>query len=271
MALVNPICDFICCSDVRSKAFQAVEQFLQIVKQYHEKTNAGDNSEPTSSGNSSVPGNASILGWAMSSLSIKGKPSEHTPHLSASSSAPNISAVVNASSVVSDAPSLTMVRASSTADIVDQPAPVSPTSTEGWGELENGISVYDQENEKDGWDDFMPLEDPKTSPALASIQAAQKRPVTQTKPQVSNMRAKSTTDLRKSEDEDSWGLTSGPPPKAKKPSDDDDPWAAIAAPLPTTRAKPLGAGGRGRGRGSKPALPKLGAQRINRTSSSTGI
>jgi SCY1-like protein 1 len=46
--------------------------------------------------------------------------------------------------------------------------------------------------------------------------------------------------------------------------DDDDPWAAIAAPPPTTRAKPLVAGG---GRG-KPPAPKLGAQRINRTSSS---
>ncbi|KAI3757773.1 hypothetical protein L6452_05316 [Arctium lappa] len=233
-------------------------------------TNAGDNGDPTSSGNSSLPGNASILGWAMSSLSIKGKPSEHTLHLSASSSAPNISAVINASSVASDAPSLTMVRASSTADIVDQPAPASPTSTEGWGELENGIND-DQENDKDGWDDFMSLEDPKPSPALASIQAAQKRPVPQTKPQVSNMRAKSATDLRKNEDEELWGLISAPPPKAvasKKPSDDDDPWAAIAAPPPTTRAKPLGVGGRGRG--SKPSLPKLGAQRINRTSS-TGM
>ncbi|KAA8539701.1 hypothetical protein F0562_026393 [Nyssa sinensis] len=47
-------------------------------------------------------------------------------------------------------------------------------------------------------------------------------------------------------------------------SDDDDPWAAIAAPAPTTRAKPLSAG---RGRGAKPTASKLGAQRINRTSS----
>ena len=33
----DAVYDFMCCSDVRSKAFQAVEQFLQIMKQYHEK------------------------------------------------------------------------------------------------------------------------------------------------------------------------------------------------------------------------------------------
>lgn len=75
-------------------------------------------------------------------------------------------------------------------------------------------------------------------------------------------------------DKDLWGSIAAPAPKVgTKPLnantsaslDNDDPWAAIAAPLPTTRAKPLSAG---RGRGSKPATaPKLGAQRINRASS----
>ncbi|KAJ0695115.1 putative protein kinase domain, armadillo-like helical [Helianthus annuus] len=259
-------------SDVRSKAFQAVEQFLQIVKQFHEKTNAGDSTELSSSGISSLPDNGSILGWAMSSLSIKGKPTEHTPHLSASSSAPNISAVPNASSAVADVQSTGLVRASSTADMADQPAPESPTSTatDGWSELDNGIIAEDHANDKDGWDDFLPLEEESNpSPALASIQAAQKRPVAQTKPQVSNMRPKATTHSSKNEDEDLWGSIAAPPPKVKPSAtaiDDDDPWAAIAAPPPTTRAKPLAAG---RARGSKPAAaPKLGAQRINRTSSS---
>lgn len=80
--------------------------------------------------------------------------------------------------------------------------------------------------------------------------------------------------VTKDEDDDLWGSIAAPPPKtASKPLnvktagavDDDDPWAAIAAPPPTTKAKPLSAG---RGRGAKPAAPKLGAQRINRTSSS---
>lgn len=66
-------------------------------------------------------------------------------------------------------------------DIADQAVPVSPTSTDGWGELENGIHE-EHESEKDGWDDIEPLEDPKPSPALANIQAAQKRPVSESKP-----------------------------------------------------------------------------------------
>ena len=75
------------------------------------------------------------------------------------------------------------------------------------------------------------------------------------------------------DDDDPWASIAAPVPKTSfkppstKSSDavgDDDPWAAIAAPPPTTRAKPLSAG---RGRGSKPAAPRLGAQRINRTSS----
>lgn len=87
----------------------------------------------------------------------------------------------------------------------------------------------------------------------------------------SSLRPKSTPKLG-NEDDDLWGSIAAPAPKTSKPlnlkssaTDDDDPWAAIAAPAPTTRAKPLSAG---RGRGAKPAAPKLGAQRINRTSSS---
>ncbi|KAI7749305.1 hypothetical protein M8C21_023640 [Ambrosia artemisiifolia] len=258
-------------SDVRSKAFQAVEQFLQIVKQYHEKTYVGDGTEATDSGNTSLPGNASILGWAMSSLTMKGKPSEQAAHAPPKSTSPLVSAVSNASSVVSDIQSTTPV---STAyqEMDDQPAPASPTSTDGWGELENGIHE-DHESEKDGWDDMLPLEDEKPSPALANIQAAQKRPVIQAKQQVSIPRPKSTSNVGKDADDDLWGSIAAPPPKVgAKPLnantsatlDDDDPWAAIAAPPPTTKAKPLSAG---RGRGSKPTGLKLGAQRINRTSS----
>lgn len=84
------------------------------------------------------------------------------------------------------------------------------------------------------------------------------------------------TALTHKDDDDPWGSIAAAAPKtSSKPlnvkpatsSDDDDPWAAIAAPPPTTRAKPLAAG---RGRGAKPAAPRLGAQRINRTSS-TGM
>ncbi|KAF4350249.1 hypothetical protein G4B88_020462 [Cannabis sativa] len=259
-------------SDVRSKAFQAVDQFMQIVKQYNEKINSGDTSGAASVGLSSIPGNASLLGWAMSSLTLKGKPSDQTSHAPANTStAPLSSSTSNASS---DNPSTALAHVSSSTDLAEQPQPESPTSTDGWGEIENGISE-EHESDKDGWDDIEPLEEPKPAPALASIQAAQKRPVvptSQPKQAATSLRPKNTA-TAKSEDDDLWGSIAAPAPRTASKSlnlkasaivDDDDPWAAIAAPAPTTKAKPLSLG---RGRGAKPAAPKLGAQRINRTSS----
>jgi len=74
-----------------------------------------------------------------------------------------------------DAPSTAPVRVSSTPDFAEHLVPTSPTSTDGWGELENGLG----ENDKDGWDDLEPLEEIKPTPALVNIQAAQRRPVSQ--------------------------------------------------------------------------------------------
>lgn len=74
------------------------------------------------------------------------------------------------------------INVSSPTDFSDQAVPASPTSTDGWGELENGIHE-EHESDKDGWDDIEPLEEPKPPSALANIQAAQKRPVSQPKPQ----------------------------------------------------------------------------------------
>lgn len=261
-------------SDVRSKAFQAVDQFLQIVKQYHEKTNTGDATGASSVGISSMPGNASLLGWAMSSLTLKGKPSEQAPVASANSITPLTSTTSSTSSVMENAINAPLRHVSLGTDFADQPAgpaPPSPTSTDGWGEIENGLHE-DHDSDKDGWDDIEPLEEPKPSPVLANIQAAQKRPVSQPRPTATSLRPKSTGKVPKEEDDDLWGSIAAPAPRTSskplnvKPAaalDDDDPWAAIAAPPPTTKAKPLAAG---RGRGAKPVVPKLGAQRINRTS-----
>lgn len=259
-------------SDVRSKAFEAVDQFLQIVRQYNEK----GGSEDANTAAIGVPGNSSLLGWAMSNLTLKGKASEQAPVASAGSGASLPSANSDASSGASAMP--TPVRTSSSADLVDQPVPASPTSTDGWGELDNGIDQHD--TDKEGWDDIEPLEELRLPPALTNIQAAQKRPVSQPKAaaaqpksSVTSSQAKSTARIPKDDADDLWGSIAAPPPRTtskalnlgtSKPLDDDDPWAAIAAPPPTTRAKPLSAG---RGRGAKPAAPKLGAQRINRTSS----
>ncbi|KAM1064735.1 hypothetical protein ACFX15_019824 [Malus domestica] len=259
-------------NDVRSKAFQAVDQFLQIVKQSYEKTDSGDTAGV---GISSLPGNASLLGWAMSSLTLKGKPSEQAPLAPVNTSASLTKTTSNASSVV-DTPSTAPAHISSTTDFGDQRIPDSPTSTDGWGELENGTHE-ENESDKDGWDDVEPLEEPKPSPVLASIQAAQKRPVSQPAlqpKQATSLRPKNTAKAIKNEDDDLWGSIAAPAPrtvskplnvKASAAVDDDDPWAAIAAPPPSTKAKPLSVA---KGRGAKPAAPKLGAQRINRTSSS---
>lgn len=67
--------------------------------------------------------------------------------------------------------------------ITDLGGPASPTSTDGWGEIENGMRE-EFESDKDGWDDVEPLEESKPFPALVNIQAAQKRPpVSHLKPQ----------------------------------------------------------------------------------------
>ncbi|KAF5475408.1 hypothetical protein F2P56_007214 [Juglans regia] len=255
-------------SDVRSKAFQAVDQFLQILKQYQEKENSGDTTG-AAGGMSSIPANASLLGWAMSSLTLKGKPSEQA---SATLSVPLTSTSSNASSVM-DTPSTAPVHEHSTSDFADQPVPESPTSTDGWGELENGIDEAN-EADKNGWDDIEPLEELKPSPALANIQAAQKRPVSQPAlqpKQVASTQPKITAKVTKHDDDDLWDSIAAPAPRtASKPLNvkragtggDDDLWNAIAAPAPVTRAQPLAAG---RGR-AKPASQSLGAQRKNRTS-----
>ncbi|TYH68157.1 hypothetical protein ES332_D06G238900v1 [Gossypium tomentosum] len=261
-------------SDVRSKVFQAVDQFMQILKQSNEKSNAGDTAHAGSLGLASMPGNAGLLEWAMSSLTLKGKPSDQAP-IAASNSVRPVTTTTAASSGLIETPSMAPVRVSSSSDFADAPAPPSPTSTDGWGEIENGIHE-EQYSDKDGWDDIEPLEEPKPSSVLANIQAAQKRPVSQPKPQATSLRSKSTVKAvaTKDEDDDLWGSIAVPTPKIASKSlkvktsgavEDDDPWAAIAAPPPTTKVKPLSAG---RGRGTKAAAPKLGAQRINRTSSS---
>uniref|UniRef100_A0A0V0HTD0 Putative ovule protein n=2 Tax=Solanum chacoense TaxID=4108 RepID=A0A0V0HTD0_SOLCH len=251
-------------------------------------------------GTSSIPGNAGLLGWAMSSLTLKGgKTSEQNPNAPAISSVPLASAVSDASSnhVVADSASIKPVHISSGADVADHPIPVSPASSDGWGELESGIHEG-HDSDKDGWDDINPQE-PKPSPSLANIQAAQRRPVSQPKPQGTGLRGKTTPKMSNDNDEDLWGSVAVPAPRAtSQPSnsranktvddddpwaaiaapapsskplnvkrsgavDDNDPWAAIAAPVPTSSARPS----IGRGRGTKPAAPKLGAQRGNRTSS----
>ncbi|KAJ4795995.1 N-terminal kinase-like protein [Rhynchospora pubera] len=289
-------------SDVRTKAFQALDQFLSIARQNHEKLTTGVESNVGNSTGVQPNANSSLLSWAMSSLTQKGKASDHAPIVNANSS--TVSSATSNSSLVTDVQSTAPVRTASMSSF-EQVAPPSPTrSADGWGDAEDG-SVPDLGDEDGGWDDVDPFEEPKPT-SLTNIQAAQKRPVSQPKqPAVNSSRAppatKSTIEAEDDpwgsvtapvpkpamktlnpkpassssarNDDDLWGSIAAPAPKSTvkplKPAtvnDDSDPWAAIAAPPPTTRAKPLSS--LGRGRGTKQSQPKLGAQRIDRTSSS---
>ncbi|PKA51129.1 hypothetical protein AXF42_Ash010569 [Apostasia shenzhenica] len=291
--------------DVRTKAFQAVDQFLQIAKQNHEKENTGD----TSGGDSILPSmaaNTGLLGWAMSSLTQKGKAAEHASLASVNAS-PSLVSTQSKSSAVMETQETGLAHSPSISSDLDQPIPSSPTSTDGWGELENGTLHDDRNNDQEGWDDMEPLEELNPS-QLASIQAAQKRPMAPPKQQASHsshpnnstkasnasLSAPNTDDddlwgsiaapaprttskplnvkpTTYHKDDDLWDSITAPPPKTiSKPSKpvtpaDDDPWASIAAAPPTTKAKPLSMG---RGRGTKQTAVRLGAQRIDRTSSS---
>ncbi|KAI3879287.1 hypothetical protein MKX03_024262 [Papaver bracteatum] len=245
-----------------------------------EQINSGDTTGTSGMGMSA--GNAGLLGWAMSSLTIKGKADQAT--VASAESANQVSTA--ASSSVVDPPHGMPAYPTFTTDPADTPIPPSPTSIDGWAEIENGIFEEQGNDEKDKWDDIEPPEEPKPA-AFASIQAAKKRPIVQPKLQVKDVKLKSPVRVAKDEDEDEdlWGSIAAPAPRStastsssmqasssssnmrasSSKADNDDPWEAIAAPEPTTSAKPLSLG---RGRGAKPAAPKLGAQRINRTSSS---
>uniref|UniRef100_A0A0A9DUU6 Pco102994b n=1 Tax=Arundo donax TaxID=35708 RepID=A0A0A9DUU6_ARUDO len=290
-------------SDVRTKAFQATDQFLQIAKEHHEKLNMGDNTAAESAGIQLKPGNSGLLGWAMSSLTQKGKPSDHGPVSTANASNSQVSA---SSAATPDAQSTTVTCAPSTSSSFDQAAPASArSSVDGWGELEDDNNRHEENgSDKEGWDDVDPFED-KPSPALLSnIQAAQKRPVVQPKQAVADPSKSHPLKAPKSEDDPLWGPIAAAPPKSVSKSSDiklstshndddglwgpiaapqpkssgkplkpaaansDDLWGAIAAAPPATKARPLASSDRGRG--TKPAQPKLGAQRIGRTSS-TGM
>ncbi|XP_051143446.1 uncharacterized protein LOC127259878 isoform X2 [Andrographis paniculata] len=264
-------------SDVRSKAFQAVEQFLQLVRHYNDKTTTGYATDVANTGFSSIPGNTSLLGWAMSSLTLKGKHSEQSNVTSSSTSEPPASSIY-ASTVDSTDTTLAHVNSrTDLADLRDHPAPPSPSSTDGWGDLDNGIHG-ELESDKDGWDDMEPLEEAATPAALANIQAAQKRPVSTPKPQdpfpksISRPSSAKSSQAVDDDDDDPWGAVAAPARKSSSKSlnlkssgaADDDLWASIAAPPPTTTGHRPVLGGRGRG--TKSAAPRLGAQRINRTS-----
>ncbi|MCO5581933.1 hypothetical protein L7F22_035822 [Adiantum nelumboides] len=268
-------------SDVRSKAFEATEHFLNLVKQGFAKVETGgEASTSLSSGNAA---GTSILGWAMSSLTIKGKVSDQGVGSITSSSTvvanstPQNTVSVSAHETRVSQTAANTVSNSHTSSLVSQPS----VSDNGWGDMDGAAAAVEDDDDKDGWDDMESFESPAPS-ALSRIQAAQQRPV-------QAQRVSSTNSLSSAEDEGFFAK-----PAADAPDHDDDPWAAIAAPPPSSAAKPLnlsasrGVGATSRvrqaqhvsldsvlgkksdsasaqGRGRSTPM-KLGVQRINRSS-----
>ncbi|EPS74262.1 hypothetical protein M569_00492, partial [Genlisea aurea] len=300
-------------SDVRSKAFQAVEQFLQLLKQYNDKASTGDVGTGATGTliSSSLPGNAGLLGWAMSSLSLKSKQVEQSSSntLNSSTISPLPSSGAGGAAVNDLAPVRVDSRSDFSADFADSSnhQPPSPTSTDGWGEVDNSIRGEEDDDDKDGWDDVEPLETAAQPAVLATIQAAQRRPVPVSKPPaVQNSRSRSAiraSNDDEEEDDSSWGSAAETGSNKKKVSsssnskkinrvaEETDPWrGAIAVPKPSSK-DPMKTGGgdddlwasiaapaptttgskssfAGRGRGTRTATaPKLGASRINKSSS----
>ncbi|CAO1946403.1 unnamed protein product [Urochloa humidicola] len=288
-------------SDVRTKAFQATDQFLQIARQHHQKLTTGDTMVAESTGVQLNTGNSGLLGWAMSSITQKGKPSDHGSISTANASNSQVSAT---SAATPGTQASTAGYAPSTSSSLDKAAPASArSSVDGWGELEDDNINDENGSDKEGWDDVDPFDDKASPSLLSNIQAAQKRPVVQPKQAVANSAKSHQLKVPKSEDDPLWGPIAAAPPKSASKSADirpstshndeddlwgsiaapapkssgkplkaaaansDDLWGAIAAPPPSTKARPLASSGRGR---AKPAQPKLGAQRIGRTSS-TGM
>ncbi|KAF3556781.1 hypothetical protein F2Q69_00010375 [Brassica cretica] len=158
-------------SEVRSKAFQAVEQFLEILKQNYEKTNSGETGG--TGGASAIPETAGLIGWAMSSLTLKGKPLDQASHASSSSAPSLASAALNATSTGAKCH-----HTRSNSDFTDQQM-VGETLRMTLAKVmiatkTVGISILSMNQ--------------KPAPALSNIQAAQKRPVSQpSRPPVTNL------------------------------------------------------------------------------------
>ncbi|KAL6525393.1 hypothetical protein OROHE_015700 [Orobanche hederae] len=283
-------------SDVQLKAFQAVEYFLQLVKQYHEKTGDREASDSRGTGMSLIPGSASFIGRAVNSLTLKGKPLQQNTHASPAPLTSTATCNYSSGNGWCDATPIHVNATANLSNSTDHPPRVFPASTDGLGEAENGIHK-EQDSERDGWDDIEPLR-AKSLPVPANVEAVPKQPVSKPKPQVPISRLKSTFGTSKDEDGDLWDSVpdsvqktiskrttakaswvvgeddprvavaiQGPSPSNKssnqKSSGDDDLWASIAAPPPTTGSKTASVV---RGRGTKTVAPKLGASRINRIS-----
>uniref|UniRef100_A0A7I4DA95 Protein kinase domain-containing protein n=1 Tax=Physcomitrium patens TaxID=3218 RepID=A0A7I4DA95_PHYPA len=161
-------------SDVRTRAFQATEQFVQSLKDYYSKLQSGD---PTAvaapAANVASAGSLGLLGWAVGSLASK----KSNDLSSAPAEITSGSTIMTASASQTAAPPSIATHTSAQPRFhVDEPATASPTSNDGWGDAQDQAFGNDDEDEKDGWGDMdLPAE---PALALSRIRAAQQKPVT---------------------------------------------------------------------------------------------
>ncbi|CAM6105787.1 unnamed protein product [Calypogeia fissa] len=253
-------------SDVRTKAFEATEDFLQSIKQHLAKVNAGGADTVNADVATATSG---LLGWAVSSLTNKTKTSENAPHslIQASDTVSYEQFKTSAASIAEKPPA--PVSTYSTPNEPEIPAVGSPKS-DGWGDIDDNGNANGDDDDADGWGDMGLAEEP----ALARLQAAQQRPVTVTRTQITTTTAHVKSSVNTVRPAVVLSKAVIDTPKL----DDDDPWAAIAAPAPSSSARPLGSAssatsGRGSSLGSRPRQAQhvsLGGQHVTLESSGLG-
>ncbi|XP_024515557.1 N-terminal kinase-like protein isoform X1 [Selaginella moellendorffii] len=245
-------------SDVRTKAFEATETFLQLVRKHHNKQ-LEDGVSPSDNASILPVATSGLLGWAVSSLKTKAPdlPSQTSGTLSTVSSEPIAATAAAAPSVEHHQPAR------------------QPSTSLSEDFFDSVADDQRADDERDGWDDMEDSAAATATPSLSRIQAAQQRPIASA-PLPSHANTNGPEQI-------TTGATVARQASKTQVSDDEDPWAEIAAPPPSTKPRAvvstqsrvrqgqhvslgaMGLGGAGRGRGRSSAAPmKLGAQRVTK-------
>eukprot|EP00271_Cylindrocystis_brebissonii_P013991 TRINITY_DN3474_c1_g1_i1.p1 TRINITY_DN3474_c1_g1~~TRINITY_DN3474_c1_g1_i1.p1 ORF type:complete len:880 (-),score=157.79 TRINITY_DN3474_c1_g1_i1:1199-3838(-) len=293
--------------DVRTKACQGTEVFLNSVKDFyakadaHDVAGAGADAKSFSSAGSTAPSvttTTGLLSWAVSSLtSTKGAGATSSASATAAAS---LQPTALATTVSAPADVLGEAAAAAVA-LSDGAAPTSSLISEnGWGDDHHhaipspvaaarrspAAASPTDDDDNDGWDDLE--EEAVVQPAaLARIHAAQRKPPSSAAPAATPSRplvSKTTpSPLGTKSTAGTTAPTSTAVPATRSRSntssggestgwsgaeDKEDPWAAIAAPTPVSSARPLSSGS---GTASRPSAGGRGASGgAARSSSSTG-
>ncbi|EFJ18677.1 hypothetical protein SELMODRAFT_444483 [Selaginella moellendorffii] len=201
-------------SDVRTKAFEATETFLQLVRRHHNKQ-LEDGMSPSDNASILPVATSGLLGWAVSSLKTKAPdlPSQTSGTLSTVSSEPIAATAAAAPSVEHHQPAR------------------QPSTSLSEDFFDSVADDQRADDERDGWDDMEDSAAATATPSLSRIQAAQQRPIASApRPSHANTNGPEQT---------TTGATVARQASKTQVSDDEDPWAEIAAPPPSTKPRPV--------------------------------